>query len=114
MTDEQMTELEDRIKAVTAPLLEKAATGAVPTAKDWREHIDSLFEIEGRFTLAIIDNQFKLHAVAVPWKPTFENKGETDSFVEGARRQLSHVKKLSFMKVVWPLQGPGKRGSEEE
>jgi len=114
MTNEQMTELENRIKAVAAPLLEKTATGAVPTAKDWGGLIDGLFEIEGRFTLAIIDNQFKLHAVAAPWKPTFENKGETDSFNEGARHQLSHVRKLAFKKVVWPLQSPGKRGSEEE
>jgi len=112
MTDEQMTAVEVCIMEVTSPMLKKAATGAELTADDWRTFIDSLFEIEDRFTLAIIDNQFKPHAVAVPWKPTFSNKGETDSFTEGARHQLSHMKKLAFRKVAWPLLSAAKGESE--
>jgi len=103
MTDEQMTAFEIQLYKATDPLLKKVAAGTPLTAYDWRTHFDSLFEIEGRFTLAIIDNQFKPGTVSTPWEPTDNNKPITDSFNEGAKSQLTHMKRLFFRRVSWPL-----------
>jgi len=103
MTNDQMTAVEQHIISSVKPIIDKALRGCCPSTDDWEACISSIFDMEGQFIVAIIDNYAKPHYTGPAKASLPVSETNLEQFNSGVTRQIRYMRNLGYRKVAWPI-----------